>query len=151
MDPSLELGIQNLTPPAEDDLGDQALALINERRTEQGCPPLTRNNQLDTAAYAHSEDMALNDYFAHESRDGSPFWMRIQAAGYNFALAAENLVAGTADPAVAVATWMSSDAHRVNILNCDLTETGLGFYTLDGDTGNINYTYYWTQVFATPQ
>ncbi|NJL33404.1 MAG: CAP domain-containing protein [Chloroflexaceae bacterium] len=116
-----------------------------------GCPPLTRNNQLDTAAYAHSEDMALNDYFAHESRDGSPFWMRIQAAGYNFALAAENLVAGTADPAVAVATWMSSDAHRVNILNCDLTETGLGFYTLDGDTGNINYTYYWTQVFATPQ
>ncbi|NJL33403.1 MAG: hypothetical protein HC893_05565 [Chloroflexaceae bacterium] len=39
MDPSLELGIQNLTPPAEDDQGDQALALINERRTEQGARP----------------------------------------------------------------------------------------------------------------
>lgn len=46
---------------------------------------------------------------------------------------------------------MNSQGHRDNILNCDLTEIGIGYVEADPDTGTVNYRHYWTQVFARPQ
>jgi uncharacterized protein YkwD len=133
------------TPEAE------VAVLTNQERAKVGCPALRISSQLDAAAEGHSADMAVNDYFSHTSLDGRSPWDRINATGYSFSRAAENIAAGYSTPAAVVQGWMNSDGHRANILNCSLTEIGVGYVYLAGDTGSVNYRHYWTQVFATPR
>ncbi len=149
--PLPDLGTLSEPPTDNNAVQDQILALINERRAQQGCPPLTRNPQLDAAAYTHSEDMALNDYVAHEGLDGTKFWQRIQATGYTFTEAAENIAAGSTTPEQTVQLWLNSPGHAKNVFNCNLRDTGIGVYHLPNDSGSIVMFYYWTQVFAIPQ
>lgn len=128
---------------------DRVLALVNIERSYQGLSPLTWNAQLATAAQNHSSTMANNDFFAHTGVDGSP-WDRINAAGYQYKAAAENIAKGYLTPDDVVTGWMNSPGHRENILNPELTEIGVGYYYLENDTGNVNYPSYWTQTFGTP-
>jgi uncharacterized protein YkwD len=72
------------------------------------------------------------------------------AAGYTYSAAAENIAAGFPTPQSVVAAWMNSSGHRANILNCELTETGVGYVFLANDQGAVNYHHYWTHVFASP-
>jgi uncharacterized protein YkwD len=44
--------------------------------------------------------------------------------------------------------WMGSTGHRENILGANFTDIGVGYYYLETDTGGTNYSYYWTQDFA---
>lgn len=124
--------------------------LVNAERSKRGCAPLRVSDQLAFAAQGHSQDMALNDFFSHTSSDGRSPWDRIRETGYSFSSAAENIAAGYPTAASAVSGWMNSSGHRANILNCNLEETGVGYYYLQNDTGDVNYRHYWTQVFARP-
>jgi uncharacterized repeat protein (TIGR01451 family) len=128
----------------------EVVNLVNQERASVGCAPLAINQQLTTAAQAHSTDMALNDFFSHTSSNGSSPWERINNAGYQFSYAAENIAAGYTTPQAAVNAWMASPGHRANILNCILEDTGVGYYFLANDTGDTNYHHYWTHVFARP-
>jgi len=128
----------------------QVLDETNHQRSLHGCLPLTLNQQLVAAGQGHSDDMAFNDFFSHTGSDGSSPWERIQATGYEYSLAAENIAAGYSTPQAVVRAWMSSSGHRQNILNCDLQEIGVGYCNLENDAGRVNYHYYWTQVFASP-
>jgi uncharacterized protein YkwD len=121
----------------------QVFALTNAQRTTNGCPVLTWNSTLATAARAHSQDMATKNYFDHNSLNGTTTpAQRLTAAGYVWRQMAENIAAGQATPADVVATWMGSAGHRANILNCSLKDIGVGFAT--GGT----YGTYWTQDFG---
>src|SRR5262249_17896287 len=111
------------------------------------CTALAPNDVLARVAQAHAQDMADNDFFDHTGSDGRSTFQRLRDAGYNYRLAAENLAAGAATPAEAVALWMQSPDHRANILNCALRETGVGFVADPGD--KLNYGTYWVQVFGT--
>src|SRR5437867_9540204 len=51
---------------------------INALRASHGLVPLRPSAGLAAAASEHSLEMARDGYFAHESRDGSPFWKRVQ-------------------------------------------------------------------------
>lgn len=128
----------------------EVVTLTNLERAKTGCPALGISAQLNQAAGNHSLDMALNDYFSHTSLDGRTPWDRIEATGYTYTRAAENIAAGYSTPAAVVQGWMNSAGHRANILNCSLTEIGVGYEYLSNDTGAVNYRHYWTQVFATP-
>jgi uncharacterized protein YkwD len=128
----------------------RVIELTNEHRRGAGCPDLARDDQLTTAARNHSTDMALNDFFSHVGSNGSTFTQRIEATGYQWSNAAENIAAGYSSPEAVVEAWMNSQGHRDNILNCALREIGVGYYYLATDTGEVNYGHYWTQVFATP-
>ncbi|MBP2370120.1 CAP domain-containing protein [Pseudonocardia parietis] len=112
------------------------VALTNTERAQAGCPALTTDPRITAAAQAHSEDLAANDYFAHDSQDGRDFADRITAAGYD-SPGAENIAMGQQDAASVVQDWMDSPGHRRNILNCSLTTIGVGL--ADG---------YWTQNFG---
>jgi uncharacterized protein YkwD len=129
----------------------QVVDETNFYRSQYGCPPLTLNQQLVSAAQGHSDDMALNDFFSHTGSDGSSPWQRINSTGYDYTQAAENIAAGHNTAQAVVQGWMNSDGHRANILNCALQELGVGYYNLADDAGAVNYHYYWTQVFATPK
>lgn len=144
------LGALDANDPANNAFASQVIELVNQQRAQNGCPAVAKNDLLTLAAYRHSEDMAQNDYFAHDGKDGSKFSDRISSAGYQFSLAAENLAAGTPGAEQAVQLWMDSPPHRANILNCGLTEVGVGYFFLQNDTGNVNFQHYVTQVFATP-
>ncbi|HRF48356.1 MAG TPA: CAP domain-containing protein [Anaerolineales bacterium] len=129
---------------------DQVLALTNAERAKVGCPALTINNTLGIVAQAHARDMGDNDFFSHDSLNGDSPFDRMTAAGYRFSSAAENIAAGYGTPASVVAGWMGSSGHRANILNCNLTEIGIGYYKMTSDTGDVNYYHYWVQDFGRP-
>ncbi len=133
------------------DLAEQVVQLVNAHRANAGCPPLAIDPRLVAAAQGHSEDMAVNDFFSHTGSDGSRPWDRMEAEGYNWSRAAENIAAGYPTPEDVVAAWMNSTGHRNNILNCALVDTGVGYVHLADDTGNVNYHHYWTQDFGTPR
>lgn len=128
--------------------GEQAvLDLVNTERAKVGCPALVANATLAQVARAHSQDMAAHSYFDHNGLDGSTPFTRMTAAGYRYSAAAENIAAGYATPEAVMTGWMNSAGHRANILNCGLTEIGIGYAYL----ASSPYGSYWTQDFGTPR
>lgn len=140
-----------LRPGVLSGFAQQVVQITNEERSRAGCGPVTVSQQLTAAAQGHSEDMALNDFFSHTGSNGSQFWQRIEAAGYQYWSAGENIAAGYHTAQAVMDGWMGSSGHRANILNCDYREIGVGYYLLESDTGTVNYGHYWTQVLARPR
>jgi uncharacterized protein YkwD len=116
----------------------EVVVLTNRERAEAGCRALTVDDRLSAAAQGHSEDMAEQGFFSHTSLDGRDFVDRIRATGYP-SPGAENIARGQTSAREVMADWMDSPGHRRNILDCELTEIGVGF----DDRG-----YFWTQNFG---
>lgn len=91
-------------------------------------PALARNAKIDAAAHAHSKDMAISNYFAHESRNGDKPWDRMTAAGYRWSNAGENIAKGYPTAAAVVNGWISSPGHCSNLMSATYTEIGVGAY-----------------------
>lgn len=111
--------------------------LVNEERAIHGVRPLSRDDRLLDAARAHSEDMATNDYFDHDSQDGRSPGTRILEAGYSWNTYGENIAYGYRSPESVMSGWMNSPGHRNNILNSSFCDLGVGFSE-----------FYWTQDFG---
>jgi len=110
------------------------LDLTNEARLANGLAPLATDPALAAAAQEYAE---LHAYLSPDRLDhhlnGSNIDSRAEAEGYSgWTLMAENLVWCSADsspsPADVVQQWLASAAHRDNILNPTLNETGVGCY-----------------------
>lgn len=100
-------------------------------------PVLSWNDQLESAAQAHSNDMQARNFFAHVSPDGFNAGYRIDKAGYNWATFGENIGKGYRDEAEVVAAWKASPGHCKNLMNGKFTEMGVA------RNGS-----YWTQTFG---
>jgi uncharacterized protein YkwD len=125
-------------PPPPASAADQVVALANEARAQAGCGPLRVDARITAAAQAHSDDMAANDYFSHDSLDGRSFADRLRAAGYP-SPGGENIAQGQRSAQSVHQAWMNSSGHRANILNCGFTTIGVG----------VNQTAWtWTQDFG---
>jgi uncharacterized protein YkwD len=129
----------------------QIANLINQTRQQIGLEPLTINNQLASAAQAHSKDMACKNFVGHTGSDGSTWVLRLQSTGYaNANSARENIYVG--NPAFggtaqgAFNWWMNSRVHKDNILFKDVSEMGIGYTYLPGS----EYGGYYTLVLARP-
>ncbi|MFI7586777.1 CAP domain-containing protein [Spongisporangium articulatum] len=122
----------------------QVVSLTNKERAKAGCGALSTNAKLTSVAQAHSVDMAKNNYFDHNSQNGDTPFDRMKAAGYSYRTAAENIAKGQRTAADVMDAWMNSEGHRANILNCGLTQIGVGY------TKDAGGTPYWTQDFGTP-
>ncbi|GAA3218179.1 CAP domain-containing protein [Actinocorallia longicatena] len=120
----------------------KVLELTNAERAKGGCPALRGDARLATAARLHSQDMAAQNYFSHDSKDGSSPWDRIKRQGYTDP-GAENIAAGYPTPAAVMKGWMNSPGHRANIMNCKLKALGVGVQTARGGKGP-----WWTQDFG---
>ena len=80
----------------------------------------------------------------HTDRGGhSPGW-RAQQAGYSGMAGWENIAAGQATPDDVVTAWYTSLDHRRNMLDCSLTDIGVGYGYSTGST----YHSYWTEAFG---
>lgn len=129
----------------------ELLQLINAARQQEGLPALTLNDKLSAAADAHSVDMACQDFVDHTGSDGSTWYTRIQAQGYRYAYATENIYVGNpafgGTPTGAFNWWMNSSVHRSNILSSKVTEIGIGY----AYHPSSSYGGYYTLVFAKPK
>ena len=112
--------------------------LVDRRRSDVGCEPLTWHEGIAAVALAHSIDMQHRDFYDHVDPDGETLMHRLIRAGIAFnGVAGENLVIGTVDGTIAFSLWMDSREHRANIENCAFTHHGVGL--ADGR---------WTHVFV---
>jgi uncharacterized protein YkwD len=134
----------------------QILGLINQQRQNYGLKPLTPNVALSNAALFYSTDMACNnrvDFSRHTDSSGNRWYQRINAQGYSYSVALENVYVGNptyggpdGTPQGAISWWMNSPIHKANILNPDVTQIGIGYvYVANSDYGG-----YYTTDFASP-
>ncbi|MGH3071764.1 MAG: CAP domain-containing protein [Gaiellaceae bacterium] len=116
---------------AANGLETEVLAELNVVRRKHGLRPLRLSRPLGSAADAHSRAMGSQGFFAHDSRDGTAFWKRVERyygpGGYDTWSVGENLLwsSGRLTAARAVQLWMGSPGHRKNILTPRWREIGL--------------------------
>jgi uncharacterized protein YkwD len=149
------LGLGLAAPaPVQADTAQSVLTAVNAARAKAGCGPLRMNSRLTAAAKTHARAMAEQNFFGHSGKDGSRFSSRIKRQGYSFRAAAENIAAGQKSATQVVQNWLKSAGHRRNILNCQMTETGIAMVYQPDDKplrgSRHALRYYWVQVFAAP-
>lgn len=151
---------------------ERVLEIVNLERAAVGLPPLKGASELELSSGDHSFNMADRDFFDHCDLDTKedPF-DRMEAAGYFWSAAAENIAAGFSTPEDVMDGWMASPGHRANILDdlFDFREIGVGYFEQAGDQNNVRrdfsnppdcdandlnetgygpYIRYWTQNFG---
>ncbi|MDT7620272.1 MAG: hypothetical protein QOF99_1173 [Pseudonocardiales bacterium] len=127
-------------PPVLSGPAGQVLAITNVQRRAAGCGPLKVDPRLMRAAQRHSQDMATRGYFSHTTPNGTGWDAREISAGYpEDKTGGENIAYGQATAAIVMNVWMHSPPHRQNILSCEFTTIGIGYYPPG---------HYWTQDFG---
>lgn len=135
------------TPAELLSLEDELFESINAVRSADGLVMTRRSAALDAIARAHSADMGERDFFAHENPEGLGPADRLESAGEGFSRVTENIFRTDAPDdlvRLAVDGWLSSAGHRANILDEQVTESGIGI--VRGDDGFL----YFTQLFRRP-
>jgi uncharacterized protein YkwD len=123
-----------------------AARLISAYRAENGLGPVGVDSRLMLAATSYARAMGERDRINH--RIGGSLLRRIQAAGYDWGAAAENLGAGYDGLSDVMAGWTRSAGHRQNLLNPYVTEIGIA--AVAASRGS-NYPNYWALILATPR
>lgn len=129
---TLTLDVAPKSSDLKEDIVDERLMvqMVNAERIAAGVQPLTQDDTLTSAARAHSRDMFMRRYFAHNSPDGQTPGDRIHAAGITFTDAGENL-AYAPDVKTAHTGLMNSPEHKKNILDPAFHRVGIGIITTD--------------------
>lgn len=115
---------------------------INAHRAQSGRHPLRWDAGLAHVARSHSNDMAMRDYYSHDTPEGLDPTGRLHAAGlscrkdygsyYTYGIA-ENIAVVTTEhsnmdraAAHAVTLWVESPGHLQNLLGTKHDATGVG-------------------------
>lgn len=127
-------------PAAAQSSTDEIFERLNEVRAANGLPALARDAELDTAAAAHTAEMAtLSSLFHVSETSGSPL-DRAHAAGVDSDDIAENVAMH--DSALdAQASLEGSPSHFANMLGPSFTHVGIGVVRTASGT-------YLTELFA---
>lgn len=141
---------QKLDPAA---VAQQVVARTNELRRARGLPATTVSAPLVRAAQGFADHMARTDRYGHEA-DGREPVDRARAAGYPDCIVAENIawrVRSSGYDSARLAKglfegWRDSPAHRQNLLDADLSETGVAV-ARSARSGR----WYGVQMFGRPQ
>jgi hypothetical protein len=98
---------------------------VNSARAKEGSHQLIWNDSLAQAAQAKANDMIARNYWSHVTPDGKQPWSFIDATGYNYKLAGENLARNFSNTPNLVEAWLASPTHRANLLHNAYQETGI--------------------------
>ncbi|WP_189081922.1 CAP domain-containing protein [Mangrovihabitans endophyticus] len=121
----------------------EVIRLVNEERDQAGCGAVTLDTRLRTAIRLHVEELGSHGdlYISHVSDDGRTFVDRAKEQGYDDP-GGENVARGQRNAADVMTSWMNSEGHRANILNCDFTAIGAGV------AKGVDGTLVWGQLFG---
>ena len=98
------------------------VCLINQQRNIHGLPSLQASTRLNRSAQNWNQWMVSTGNFTH----GLNFAGRINAVGYNWQTAGENIATGFLTPQQVVTAWMGSPDHCRNILDPSFRDVGTG-------------------------
>ena len=106
---------------------------MNRVRSAKGLRPLRTAPHLRSAARSHSQAMLANDFFGHDSVDGTAFSERIRRyytnRGFSKWSVGEALMASegrAVDAPAIVAAWLESPPHRSIVLSPTWRDAGIG-------------------------
>jgi uncharacterized protein YkwD len=117
---------------------EQAMfAAHNVQRANGGVAGLTLDARLVQVARQRAQDMAAKNYFSHVSPTGESAFTILNATGYAYKLAGENIArnnyADGESVQVSMTGFMNSPSHRENILEPAYRRVGVGVaFTPDG-------------------
>jgi uncharacterized protein YkwD len=122
---------------------NEVIRLTNIERDKAGCGPVELDTRLRTAMRLHVEELGTHGglYISHVSDDGRSFADRAREQGYD-APGGENVARGQRDAADVMKSWMNSDGHRANIVNCSFKAIGVGM------AKGVDGTLVWGQIFG---
>lgn len=151
---SLEDQVSETSAPSGDeflapegiDLAQRVIVLVNAARLDQGLSPLAEHALLTGMANSHSQRMAARGFFEHRDPELGGVQDRAEQSDYSFSALGENIAAGVSSPEEVVSAWLSSQAHRENILSSAFTQIGVG-YVYEPDSEHRSY---WTLIVGTP-
>lgn len=106
----------------------QTFDLTNVYRTRHGIQIVEKEEALGLVASKHSEDMALENYFSHESPNYGDLGDRLEEAQIVYETAGENIASNYYDSAEVVHGWLNSPDHREMLLNKEFTHLGSGAF-----------------------
>ncbi|WP_432363765.1 S-layer homology domain-containing protein [Sporosarcina sp. UB5] len=131
-------------PPSQMDDAQAALTinLVNNERRQQNLATLTEDKSLSAIAQAKAEDMANNNYFAHNSPTYGTVGDMLDHFNYNWTAYGENIAKGYTTAETVVQGWMESPGHRANILQSRFTNIGTGYAT------DENGIVHWVHLFS---
>lgn len=115
--------------------------LLNNDRGRYNLPALTIDPELSRIARIKSQDMLERGYFAHTSPTYGDVRAMLTHFGYGYTAASEN-IARHSTVEKAQAAFLSSPAHRRNVLSSAYTKVGIGVTV--APAGHV----YVTQIFC---
>jgi uncharacterized protein YkwD len=124
---------------------NQIVALTNAFRAKQALSALEQNALLVQAAQGHACDMAATGRFSHTGSGGTTVSDRMEAEGYGWIFAAENIAYRFPFAEGVFESWKSSTGHRENMLNALASQIGLGV------AASPDGTLYWVMVLGSPR
>lgn len=108
---------------------ESLIQLTNYERQRYNLPILTANRLLTKTAFNKAKDMLEQDYFAHTTPQGKPFYSWIRETDYDYRSAGENLAIFFNENQDIMQAWMKSQSHRQNILDNRYQEIGIAVLT----------------------
>lgn len=147
---------QTVKPESPPDLAEAAADIVkrtNDFRRAQDRETLDVNPKLKETAGYFADFMARTDQYGHRADGQSPA-QRASHHGYDFCIVSENIAYQYSSAGFATAElvkrfvegWKQSPGHRKNMLDPDVTETGVAL-AYSEQTGN----YYAVQLFGRPR
>jgi len=107
------------------------LELGNDYRASKQLTKLSINSQLMKSAQAKADDLCKSGNWSHTDSQGREFYSFIQATGYKYEHAGENLAKGYATQELAFKALINSPTHLENIVG-DYKEIGIGISDCNG-------------------
>ena len=115
--------------------------------------PLRWSADLAAVAEAQSRDMAAQRRMSHRDSRNRSLPERLDANGYRFSAAAENVAVGYSSLDAVVEAWLASEGHCVNLMNTKVLELGLACSDSGDDAApaaDAAAGRYWTLVLGAP-
>lgn len=124
----------------------EALSMLNAYRLRNGLNALALSDKLSQAAQEEADAMARAEKVSHALSKDLTLPKRLERAGYDAAIATENISAGYWTLAEAFSGWRDSKRHNENMLREGVTEMGIATQF----RGDAKYKVFWSMVLAKP-
>ena len=115
------------------DLAEQVVRLVNEERSRNGLGVLRVDAELSRAAQVRAAEIIQS--FSHTRPNGSS-WSTVSGSAFG-----ENIAKGQRTADKVMASWMTSEGHRANILRASYGSIGVCVAVSGGVV-------YWVQLFG---
>lgn len=120
----------------------EVLELINEVRQNAGLQTIRMDTGLLDCAMKRAAECLVYTNENHTRPNGKKYRSILDENEIEYGKMGENIAGGYADASEAMEAWMSSEAHKANILSAEFTAAGVGCFVLaDGSM-------FWTQIFT---